>query len=157
MSLQGEKKKKPETKYFTLHDGNMVVASVEDTVFISWRTQTQSRKKGALGLGSIFPFLGKVEGETERRDEWTGVVWEKSVGVMPRSVWDEKRRREILENMRDTISIATGSNRNDVTISGYAGTITPSLQTKQCPYCNSNISTYFQFCPFCGKSLSVES
>lgn len=146
----GKKKKKPEIKYNNLYDGNVIVAEVDDNQFISWRTQTESRKRGGFGIAKL-----GAEAETGRKDEWMGVVWEPETGLMPRSVWDEKRRKEIIESMRDTISEATGSDKDSIEVTNVSGIVpfpSPSMN-RRCPHCNSEIPFYSKFCLYCGKQI----
>jgi hypothetical protein len=152
MEEKRERKKKPEIKYDILYDGNVIVAEVDGKHFINWRTQIESRKKGGFGIAQL-----GAEGETERKDEWMGVVWEPETGLMSRSVWDEKRRKEIIENMKNTISEATGSSKDSIEITNVSGMVAltspiPSTK-KRCPYCNSEIPVYSKFCLICGKEL----
>jgi len=152
MEEKRERNKKPEIKYEILYDGNVIVAEVEGKHFINWRTQIESRKKGGFGIVQL-----GAEGETERKDEWMGVVWEPETGLMPRSVWDEKRRQEIIENMKSTISQATGSSKENIAITNVSGVVAlsspiPSL-SRRCPYCDSEVPVHSKFCLFCGKEL----
>lgn len=152
MKGKRERKKKPEIKYNKLFDDNVIVAEVDGSQFINWRTQITSRKKGGFGIAKL-----GAEGETERKDEWMGVVWEPEKGLMPRSVWDEKRRKEIIENMKNTISEATGSRKDSIEITKVSGMVvltSPMLSTKKCClFCNSEVPINSKFCLNCGKEL----
>lgn len=148
MEEKRKRRKKPEITYKKLYDDNVIVAEVDGSQFISWRTQITSRKKGGFGIAKL-----GAEGETERKDEWMGIVWDPERGLMPRSVWDEKRRKEIIQNMKNTISEATGSRKDSIEITNVSGVVTLTSPIPHCPFCNSEIPVHSRFCPSCGKEL----
>jgi hypothetical protein len=76
---------------------------------------------------------------------------------MPYPVWDEKRRKEIIEDMKSTISQATGSSVPSIEITNVSGmiplTAMSQLAKVQCPHCDSEIPVNSKFCLICGKQL----
>lgn len=147
------KKQKPKIDYKLSDDGNVIDASVDKrTHFISLKRTVQSRKKGGLGFGAGF----KAEGEKSMKDDWVAVVWENGT-LMPESVWNEKRRKELLETISTTITTATGS---PPVMSAHSGTVIPwnFVQSTKCPHCGEEFIAVggagSKFCPRCGKPLS---
>lgn len=49
-------------------------------------------------------------------DDKTSFVWEAGYGVMPQSVWDEKRKQGILEIAKNTISTATSTRVESISV-----------------------------------------
>jgi hypothetical protein len=155
MPERDAEKKKPTIEYEVSADGNIIDASVDDkTHFISIRRQAESRMKGG---GRINITGVRAEAEKERKDEWTAVVWEEGE-LMPPAVWDEKRRNELLSDIKGTISAALGSDPKNVTLTNHSGSVVswpvspPSSQVeKDCRECGAKIPSYSQFCPICGK------
>lgn len=144
--------KKPKIKYYISEKGDVIDASIDDhTHFISFKRPVESKTAGeisALKLGG--------SGEKQKKDEWTVVVWEKGE-VMPQSVWDEKRRHELLTEISGTITTATGSAPEDVAVSMTSGTVLPwattpvTLGSVMCKNCWNLLPPNCRFCPNCGK------
>jgi len=149
-SMEEEKKKKPKIDYNISQNGNWIDASIDEkTHFISFRRTAESKTRGGVGIGLTG---GKGEAEKERKDEWTAIVWEDGQ-VMPPSVWSEKRRKELLDNISGTISLATGSAIDKFKLSAASGTVIPwnIWSGKTCKHCGSEIHVSSKFCPACGK------
>lgn len=145
-----EEGKKPYIDYKVSYEGNVIEAQIDEkTSFISLRRALKKRKKGAL---SFLPSI-RGEGEIESEDEWITVVWEGGE-LMPPSVWDEKRRQEIMTGITDAISTVTGSSRENVRLASGSGTLVPWPSTTTCRNCGSLLSLGAKYCHVCGSRTS---
>ncbi len=143
-------KKKPKIKYHISDNGNVIDASIDDhTHFISFKRPIESKTEGEISISKLGGKRGK-----QKKDEWIAAVWEEGE-VMPPSVWDEKRRHELLTKISGSIAVATGSAPGDIAVSTTSGTVipwtTPPAALSQCRECGSILPPNCRFCPECGE------
>lgn len=148
-------KKKPKIEYEVSDNGNVIEARIDEkTSFISLKKPMKKRKKGGL---RFLPGFG-AEGETESENEWLMLVWEEGE-LMPPSVWDEKRRKEILELAKDTISTVSGANVENISVSAGTGTVWSwdafaRAFPEKCKICGAPLPPNAKYCYNCGKPIS---
>lgn len=143
MSSIPEKEKKPRIRFNVSENGNIIDASIDEkTHFISFRRTLESSDKATLGMKG-----GK---EKQEKVEWQTFVWEDGT-IMPESVWNDKKRKELSDEISSTITLATGSEHP--VISTGSGTVVPWSNPpplKQCVNCRQYISSNAKKCPSCG-------